>query len=111
MNLAGFNDVDLKSEESRREFLDLNAITHETVFQALLGQGTVTPHYPIFTMAEVPDDWLKVHYEEHIAWSIALGLDSPPDLQDVDLKDPQQAEDWMNNHALHHNLVAITLGL
>lgn len=111
MDLLPFTDVQMDSEESRREFLDLNALTHETVFQTLLGLGIITDHYPLFTMAGSVQDWLETHGAEHTAWASALGLPTPPDLVTVDLNDPSQAEDWLNNHALAHNLIALTLGL
>ena len=94
-----------------REFLDMNALAHQTVHNALLDNQIAVDQYPLWTMAGVDKDWLLVHAIEHKAWSVALSLSNPPDLDSVDFNDKAQTEDWLNNHALHHTQVALALGL
>lgn len=110
MNLSGFIDVDMQNPESMGEFLDMNSFAHETTQGALLLSGVIVEHYPMFT-EDADADWKQIHYAEHLAWSNALTLGTPPDLALVDLDDPGQAADWLTLHAAHHLLVNQTLGL
>lgn len=111
MNLTGFVDIDFKNEGEYREFLDLNALAHQTVHNTLLQVFQITvEQYPLFTMAGIDKDWLMVHAAEHTAWANALGLNIPPDLDAVDFDNKQEMEDWLNNHALAHTQVSIAIG-
>lgn len=111
MNLTSLTDVDFKSEEAMREFLDANALAHETIFNTILATGVVMEHYPLWTMGGADQDWLLVHDSEHRAIANALSLGLPPDLAEVDFQDERAAQDWFNNHALQHDLINQTLGL
>lgn len=111
MDLNGFIDIDLKNEEQYREFLDLNAIAHQTIHNTLLEAGFVVAQYPLYTMAGIDKDWLLVHASEHRAWSSVLSLGDPPDIDSANFDDQRAMDDWLTNHALHHSLVAQTLGL
>src|SRR5258708_37048172 len=111
MNLTGFVDVSIDDEDSMLEFLDLNALAHETIFTALLSTGVITDHYPIWTDGKIDRDWLLVHAAEHRAWSQALNLSNPPDIDEVDPEDQGQMSDWLQTHALHHQIVNEALGL
>lgn len=111
MNLTGFVDVNIKDENSMIEFLDLNALAHETIFTALLDLDFPTEHYPLWSDGKMNQDWLLTHAAEHRAWSSALSLNNAPDLDAVEPTDPDQMADWLNDHALHHQIVNEALGL
>lgn len=110
MNLSTFVDVNTQDPLQMGEFLDFNAMAHETTYGALLLNGVIVEHYPMFT-DDAGEDWKQIHYAEHLAWSDALTLGLPPDLSLVDLQDPLQANDWLTLHAAHHLLVNQSLGL
>lgn len=108
MNPSFFPDA--SAPEQMADFLDTNALVHETVFGALLTQGIVTQHYPLWI--DKPDEsWIDVHYREHLAWSSALNIGSPPDLGAVDFQNETAVQAWLVTHALHHELVSLALGL
>lgn len=112
MNLSAFNDVDPQDEGSMREFLDANALAHETIYNTLLGvNGVVINHYPLWAPDGPDDDWLQIHDAEHKAIAVALGFGTPPDLDAVDFESAGAAQDWFNNHALQHSLIAITMNI
>lgn len=96
--------------EDVQTFLDVNAIAHETIFGEFLRGGIVLEHYPLWT-PELSQDWLDIHYREHLAWSVELGLPLPPDLSAVDFNDEPAFESWVYLHALQHQLVANALGV
>jgi hypothetical protein len=111
MNLTSFVDVDVKREESMREFLDFNALSHETINNTLLSQGIVTEHYPLWTMAGADRDWALVHAQEHRAIANVLGLSLPVGLDFVDFNRQESANSWFENHALAHQDIDNALGL
>lgn len=112
MNLTSFTDVDVKNEDSMREFLDLNAISHETIYNTLLGQlGVKIDHYPLWTMGGTDQDWLLIHDQEHKSISAVLSLGTPVDLDQVDFNNKSEVEDWLNNHALAHDQISQVLGI
>lgn len=111
MNLAGFIDIDVENKDALSEFMDINALAHETIFTSILEAGVVVDHYPLTTDGKMNFDWLLTHATEHRAFSEVLGLNNAPDLDAVDPDDKAQMADWFNDHALHHQLVDEALGL
>ena len=110
MSLLDILIPNIKNEESTQEFLDINAIEHQTVHNVLLEQGFAVAQYPLFA-TDINKDWLLVHAAEHRVWSNVLGLPNPPDLDSVDFENEVGAADWFNSHELHHLLVSFALGL
>lgn len=110
MDLTLFVDADPRNPQQWSEFLDLNALAHQTTHNALLEQGVTVEQYPMWTN-EAGNNWLNIHYAEHLAWNNALTLGTPPDLETVDLHDPFQVADWLTNHTALHALVNEELGL
>lgn len=107
MDLSGFIDVPPGGEQA---FFDLNAQAHETVFNTLLSAGFVIEHYPLWV--DEPDDaWLEQHYQEHVAWSVELGLPPPPNLRQLNMDDAQARASWLQTHYLHHLVVSQQLNL
>ena len=94
-----------------REFLDANALAHETIFNTLLSTGVVITHYPLWGPQGPDEDWLHTHGSEHQAIAGALALPLPVDIDEVDFKNESQAQAWFENHALAHQLINETLGL
>lgn len=111
MSILPLIDIDIESPDSLAEFLDVNALAHETIFTAILDSGVVTDHYPLWTNGTIDPDWLQTHAAEHEAWSAVLGLSNVVELDQVDPEDPAQMADWFNDHALHHQRVNEALGL
>lgn len=94
-----------------REFLDLNALAHETIYNTMLATGTIITHYPLWAPLGIDDDFLSTHNAEHKEIANVLGLPLPPDLDQVDIQDQVSASDWFENHALLHSLIAAALGI
>lgn len=101
--------IDVK-RDTFPEFMDRNALLHETVFNTLLSAGVITAHYPLWEH-EPSADWLEIHYREHLAWSVELNLPTPPDLGSLDIKNSTAVNTWLYNHAQHHDLVSQALKL
>lgn len=97
-------------EDAFREMLDYNALAHETIFNTLLGAGTIISHYPLFTFGGDDEDWRLVHAQVHGAIAAALDIGTVQ-LDDVDFKDPEQYEAWISDHASHHSQIAAALGI
>lgn len=110
MDLTTFIDVDPQDPESFGQFLDMNALAHQTVHNALLQSGVVAEQYPMWT-DDADHDWREIHYAEHITWNVALGITTPPDLVEVDFENEDSASDWLNNHSALHLLVNQALSL
>lgn len=112
MNITQFYDVDLQNREATQEFIDLNAVDHETIYNALLSQNQIViDHYPLWSPDGVTDDWLFLHAREHNSISFALLLSAPVDLDTLDTKDAEASNFWMQNHLLAHQLIIQSLGL
>lgn len=112
MNLTSFTDVDAKDEHSMREFLDANAIAHETIYNTLLGvNGVAIEHYPLWAPRGIDNDWLQTHAREHQAIADTLSLALPVDLDQVSVEDESQFYDWVANHADAHRQINDALGL
>ena len=111
MNLTSFTDIIPHDDDSMRDFLDANALAHETIFTALLLQGVVITHYPLWGPQGPDEDWVHTHASEHQAIADTLTLSVPVDIDEVDFKNPAAAEDWFNNHYLAHQQINEALGL
>lgn len=112
MDLTSLRDVQFGDEDAFREMLDYNAVAHEAIFTAMLEQGLVISHYPLFTFGGEDDEWKLVHASEHEAIASALGISAPvADLEAVDFNDAEQYEGWISDHAMHHSQIASALGL
>lgn len=103
-------NIDLMPAALSAVFFDANAIAHETIFVTLLGNGVTIQHYPMWT-DEPTDDWQQVHYHEHLSWSVELGVPLPPDISGIDFEDAAARQNWLYEHAQHHELVAQALGI
>ena len=110
MNIQSFADVDVKNKESLQEFLDLNSMAHETIYDMILAGGKVSEHYPLFT-DEMSNDWLQIHAQAHKDESIAMGLQPVIGLDNLDIQNEEMLADWLNNHYLDHEYKAQVLGL
>ena len=111
MAILELDVLDLNNPDSTQEFLDLNALDHETIYNTLLGLGFTVEHYPLWLDGKPSHDWLFLHDRMHQAECSVLGLPTPPDLVDVNFDDPGQADDWFNNHELLHTLETQALGI
>lgn len=110
MSLIAFSSVPFGNAQALREFLDLNAIEHDSVNDAIFDSGQEVDAMPL--IADRPNqDWQFIHEEQHRQWSIALNLAQPPDLSGIDFANPVQFDDWIAAHAQHHSLVRSALGL
>jgi hypothetical protein len=112
MNLSSMQDFDMQNAGALVQFLDMNALSHETIYGALMEQfQTVSEHYPLFTTGGITEDWLNLHAQVHTSIATVLGLALPVDLDTLDAKDRAQAEDWQQNHTFAHQQIEQALGL
>ena len=56
-------------------------------------------------------EWATQHYMEHVRISQAIGLPNPPDLSVLNSKDEKDWQNWMDEHARLHSIVASSLGI
>lgn len=111
MNLISFTDFDTTNPAAVKEFVDLNAMAHETIYNTLTGTlGITIEHYPLFS-GDDDQNWAFVHDKEHKAISDALNLGLPPDLSTVNWKDVEESSDWLQDHYLMHQQIAQILGI
>lgn len=112
MNISSFQDFDMENAGSMIQFLDINALAHETIYGALMEQlQVVSEHYPLFTTGGITEDWLTLHDSVHQSIARALGLSVPVDLDTLDVKNRAQADDWKQNHTLAHQQIEQALNL
>lgn len=111
MDVTGFVDFDLQDPEAVTEFIDLNNITHEAIYEALLRNGIVVERYPLWTDGGFNPDWLAINFKELQAWSTSLNIGLPPDMDSVNTKDDQQMLYWLDSNVLFLQQVASALGL
>ena len=110
MNLIGFADVTPDDPASVHEFLDMNALAHQTIHNALLEQGSVTPQWPL-TYDTLDHDFLQLNAAECRAWASVLSLSLPANISTVDPEDGGAMRDWFNDYELFVRQVTASLNL
>ena len=109
MNISSMIELDLKNPDSVQNFLDMNAMDHETIYEALMRKfNQSVPHYSLWTESGISEDWLLLHDQEHRAISDLLTLYMPVDLTNLDANN---VNDWVNDHVLAHSQINQALGL
>jgi len=113
MNLTALEAVSAGDDDELTELFDTNSLLHESIFGALLSQGLVISHLPLFVDYRNDDafvSFLDWHDRSHRAIASALNIDSPPPLTSVDIQDQSALDVWMQYHFQHHLLISQTLG-
>lgn len=110
MNLFTIADVDPKDPASVHEFLDNNALAHQSIHNALLEQGFVTPQWPL-TYEAIDHDFLELNAAECRAWAGVLNLTVPANISTVDPEDAAAMADWFNDYQLFLARAAAQVGL
>jgi len=110
MNLAFIPDTNPVDPASVHEFLDYNALAHQSIHSALLERGFVTSQFPL-TYDAIDHDFLRTNAAECRDWADAIGLGLPPDLSTVDPDNRSEMLDWLNNYQNFMTQVSFALGL
>lgn len=110
MNPFTIADVNPEDPESVRVFLDENDLAHQSIHNALLGQGTVTIRYPL-TYEAVEEDFLQLNAAECRAWADVLSLPVPVNISTVDPEDTHAMLDWLNDYQLFLARASAAVGL
>ena len=115
MELVGM--VPYGDVEALRTFLGEHAIAHTGIDQAMIDTYSIDPlNVPLEGNVEqfmggANTDWLLAHYQVHLNIAAYLGTTGLPDLADVDLKNEQQFNDWMDAHNAEHQKINVYLNL
>ena len=110
MNLQGLFDVNPADPEAVRLFLDDNALAHQSIHNALLEQGFVTPQFPL-TYEAIDHDFLELNAAECRAWGSVLNISTPSEISTVDPEDESAMLDWFGDYQLFLARVSAAVGL
>lgn len=110
MDMMTFVDTPFGDQDAFKDFLFNNSRAHHDVATKLEQMGHSIDAYPLTDMSD-ENDWKEIHNQTHQQEFSLLGLIGLPDLSEVDLKDEQQYDDWMQAHADAHFAVNTALGL
>lgn len=110
MNNAAYVDILWDDEASWANFLQDHGQDHETWYDTTLDAGLFVENYPILEWDE-SESWLDRHQRMHDEVAEEWGLEAAPDLQNWDLSDRQDFEDWVALHALEHSRINLIMGL
>lgn len=108
------SDFSWNDRTARAQFLAVNGLSHQTIFQQFALNGQQTSLYPILDIEESERghaDWLANHYLMHQEAGDILGLDDLPSLADVNFYDPNDFNSWLQLHLQHHILIDQALGI
>lgn len=110
MNL-GLLEASPQDAEQVSQLFDANEIIHQQVYGAIQALGVTLNPYPMSVVYPPDVMWTEAHAAEHSLWAQILNIDNPGDLNQYDMTNPRQFEQWINIHVQHHQLVADALGL
>jgi len=110
-NIVLPSDLVFGNEHSFLEFVAQNAYEHKQWLTAALTSNITWQTFPLFDIGSEPSGWLQVHQQEHLNITTALGINGPPDLQTVDLKNEEQFYQWLLLHTAEHQKIEQALGL
>ena len=105
MNLGIFVDMDWSDKTQLLMFLQAHEQEHHLLNEASTDQGLSAIMYPLGDIGDLKD-WLKQNVQIHDQLAENKGLDAPPDLEEWDLNDPEQARDWLLDHLSDHDRLA-----
>jgi len=112
MNMDSLSAVEFGDKDGLRVMLFENQMQHQLFFDVLADQNKLTTFYPLgdadFTDL---DDWLLLHYNQHLSLAETLGTASPFELIDTDWNQEDDFNDWTQAHLLLHQELAATLGV
>ena len=114
MDISIFNDFVFSNEEAWEDFLMANAKSHDLYNVTLEGLGLPINSVNLIDMDDSQDgrnDWLQNHNVAHQYLAATLGIDTVPDLYDVQLKDDNQFANWLQLHIQQHQLADLILNL
>lgn len=108
--VSDFSDVPFGNEAAWEIFLQQHALAHQAVAAALAAKGksvsVVIMPDPVTSL----EDWLMTNNQAHQQEVTAIGL-NVANINDVDLEDKEQYEQWMLLHAQIHAATNNALGL
>ena len=110
MSLFTYEYMDWSDESQKKQFLMAHQIEHHKLADAAIDQGFAASCYPLGDLGDIKD-WLRYNQQMHAQHADNLGIDAPPDLEEWDLDDPDQASEWLLAHIGDHDRLAISYGV
>lgn len=105
MNLGIFLDMEWSDPVQRAMFLQAHEQEHHLLNEASTDLSLTAVMYPLGDLGD-EKVWLKQNAQIHNDLAVNIGLDFPPDLEEWDLSDPEQAHDWFLDHLSDHDRLA-----
>lgn len=109
MSLATFEDADLSDPAQLQAFVMAEQLEHHLLAQAALGERLLVSVYP--TSDQNMQEFLHLNYRMHQELCDALGLEQPPELEEWDLNDPDQAQQFLQVEMADHVRLATAYGV
>lgn len=103
MTLIGYRDIPYRDDEAFKTFMDIHALDHQSINNALLSQGLIIPFLPIGSENDLTEVWLEIHDRIHKGIDENLNIENV-DFSFLDMNDRQSYEDWLESHADQHDL-------
>lgn len=101
----------LDDRHSLIALFDANQIAHAQIFVALTNLGIPYVSWPMAVDPMPDDNWMEHHSTEHSGLAQLLGIQDPGGLNQFDLNNQAQFDQWVALHAQHHDLIGQALGL
>ena len=104
--------VEFGNVEGLDKFLFENQIQHQLFRDTFFEQGIQAPAFPlVYADPENLDDWLLAHQVEHQFFASQLGLSNPFNMLDADWRKEDDFYQWLAEHVLAHEQIAVALRL
>lgn len=110
MSLFTYEYMDWSNEGQRKQFLLAHQIEHHKLAQAAIDHGFAASAYPLGDIGNMKD-WLRQNQQMHAQLADNLSIDAPPDLEEWDLEDAEQASEWLLAHIGDHDRLALSYGV
>jgi len=112
MNMDSLAAVEFGDKDGLRVMLFENQMQHQLFYNVLADTGQLSTFYPLGD-AEFTDldDWILLHYQQHLSLSELLSTSSPFELIDTDWNQEDDFNDWVQAHLLLHQGIVAQLGL
>jgi hypothetical protein len=111
MNFILFSDMKYGDEDSMRDFLFHNSLSHKAVAEKFIAGGMTALTYPLDDIGDL-QDWLTTHAMVHQRELSNLGATEVFHiLDDTDWSDEHTFRNWHFMHALLHQQVDQALGI
>ena len=106
-----FLDMVWADEKQRQVFLQAHEQEHHLLNEASTDMGLAGLMYPLGDWEHDKQGWMRNHAQIHNNLAANVSLDAPPDLEEWDLDDPDQAQNWLLDHLADHDRLATAYGV